>query len=319
MVKKIGILASGGDAPGMNCATIGAIRAGYKLGKEMYVIRHGFKGLVEGEIEKVDREFAKYSASMGGTVLKSARLSSFKEPEVQKKAIDNLHKFGIDALIVIGGDGSYMGAKKLSEQGINCIGLPGTIDNDISSTDYTIGFDTALNKVVAAIDDITDTISSHNRCGVIEVMGNRCGDLTLFAGIATYADFIITGDHPIDQDKLIADLKELKKTNPDHVTILLSEKILDTNALVKRIADETGFDTRLDILGYVQRGGRPSAMERFNATRQGAFAVKLLDQGIGGVCVGIIDNQLHYQDIYEALKTPRNKHEDLYEEFDLIK
>jgi 6-phosphofructokinase len=318
MIKKIGILASGGDAPGMNCAMIGAIRAGYKLGKEMYVIKHGFKGLVEGEIEKVDRDYAKYSASMGGTVIKTARLPEFKEPAVQKKAIATLKKIGIDALIVIGGDGSYMGAKKLSEQGINCIGLPGTIDNDISSTDYTIGFDTALNTIVRAIDDINDTLSSHNRCGVIEVMGNRCGDLTLFSGIATHADFIITGDHPMNIDDLIAQLKELRKTNPDHVTIVVSEKLLDTKALTDRIEKETGFEARLDVLGYVQRGGRPSAMERFNSTRMGAYAVQLLDKGIGGVCIGIVNNKLHYQDIYEALKTPRDKHEELYDDFALI-
>ena len=319
MVKKIGILASGGDAPGMNCAMLGAIRAGYKLNKEMYVIRHGYYGLVHDEIEKVDKDFAKYSCSLGGTVLKSARLPEFKDPEVQKKGIETLRKHGIDALIVIGGDGSYMGAKKLSEQGINCIGLPGTIDNDISSTDFTIGFDTALNKVVSAIDDINDTMSSHNRCGVIEIMGNKCGDLTLFAGIATHADFIITNDRPVDLDELIKQLKELKKTNPDHVTILVSEKLLDTKALVERIQKETGFDTRLDVLGYIQRGGRPSAMERFNSTRMGAYAVKLLDEGIGGVCVGIVNNKLHYQDIYEALATPRDKHDDLYEDYDLIK
>ncbi|MFA7221985.1 MAG: ATP-dependent 6-phosphofructokinase [Bacilli bacterium] len=318
MIKKIGILASGGDAPGMNCAMIGAIRAGYKLGKEMYVIKHGYKGLVEGEIEKVSIDYAKWSASMGGTVIKTARLPEFKEPEVQKKAIANLKGYGIDALIVIGGDGSYMGAKKLTEQGINCIGLPGTIDNDISSTDYTIGFDTALNTIVRVIDDITDTMSSHNRCGVIEIMGNKCGDLTLFAGIATHADYIITADHPVNIDDFIKELKEFKKTNPDHVTILVSEKTLDTAALVDRITEETGFDTRLDVLGYVQRGGRPSAMERFNSTRMGAYAVKLLDKGIGGVCVGIVNNELHYQDIYEALKTPRDKHEELYKDFDLI-
>jgi 6-phosphofructokinase len=319
MGKKIGILASGGDAPGMNCAMIGAIRAGYKLGMEMYVIRHGYKGLVEGEIEKVDRDFAKYSASLGGTVIKTARLPEFKQPEVQKIAINNLKKLGIDALIVIGGDGSYMGAKKLSEQGINCIGLPGTIDNDISSTDYAIGFDTALNNVIHAIDDINDTLSSLGRCGVIEVMGNKCGDLTLFAGIATHADFIVTGDHQTSEDDIIKQLKELKKTNPDHVTILVSEKLLDTASFAKRIEKETGFETRLQVLGYIQRGGRPSAMERFNSTRMGAYAVQLLNENIGGVCIGIVNNKLHYQDIYEALSTPRDQHPELYDTFDLIK
>lgn len=319
MVKKIGILTSGGDAPGMNSAMIGAIRAGYHLGKEMYVIKYGFKGLIDMNIEKADRFYARYSASMGGTVLKSARFNEFKDPEYQKQAISNLHKLGIDALIVIGGDGSYMGAKKLTEQGINCIGLPGTIDNDISSTDYTIGFDTSLNTIVEAVDRINDTMSSHHRCSVIEIMGNKCGDLTLFTGLATDADFIITNDRPMDLDVLVQKLNKIKENGFDHITILVSEKLLDLDALVKKINDETGIDTRKSILGYIQRGGRPSAMERFNATRMGSYAVELLDKNIGGVCVGIINNQLTYTDIYEALKTPRNKHEDIYKDFDMVK
>ncbi|MGP1414105.1 MAG: 6-phosphofructokinase [Bacillales bacterium] len=319
MIKKIGILTSGGDAPGMNCAMLGAIRAGCKLGKEMYVVRYGYKGLVDNLIEKVDMNFAQYSAQDGGTVLKSARLPEFKDENVRKQAIENLKSHGIEALIVIGGDGSYMGAKKLTEEGIKCVALPSTIDNDISSTDFTIGFDTALNTVVKCIDDINDTMSSHNRLVVIEVMGNKCGDLTLYAGIATHSNFIITNDRPMEIDQLIEQLKYLKTKNPDHVTILVSEKLLDTKALVKRICDETGFDARLQVLGYVQRGGRPSAMERFNSTRMGAYAVRLLNKGIGGVCVGIVHNHLTYQDIYEALAKPRNKHYDLYQDYDVIK
>lgn len=319
MIKKIGILTSGGDSPGMNSAIIGAIRAGYNLGKEMYVIYDGYKGLVEGNIQKVGKDFAKFYASMGGTIIKTARLPEFKELSVQKKAVENLKKVGIDALIVIGGDGSYIGAKKLTELGINCVGLPGTIDNDIASTDYTIGFDTALNTIVNSIDAIRDTMSSLHRCCVVEIMGNRCGDLTIFSGIATHADFIITNDRQYDPQELVKELNELKKTKPDHIIILISEKIMDLNALVKTIQDGTGISTRGDVLGYIQRGGRPSAMERFNSTRMGVYAVELLDKGIGGVCVGIVNNQLHYQEIYEALKKPRDKHENLYHSFDLIK
>ncbi len=319
MVKKIGILTSGGDAPGMNAAIVGAIRTGYKLGKEMYVVYQGYKGLVENNIVKVDMNFGENDIYHGGTCIKSARLPEFKDPAVRQIAIDNLKKEGIEALIVIGGDGSYMGARKLTESGINCVGLPGTIDNDISSTDVTIGFDTALNNICDAIDKISETMSSHNRCVVIQVMGNRCPDLTLYAGIACNADFILTVDRPLNEDELMESLIEKKKNGQDHVLILVAEKLLDTSELVKRINNRTGWDTREDVLGYIQRGGTPSAMERFNAVRMGSYAVELLDQGIGGVCVGIVDNKLTHFDILESLKLPRNKHEDLYKTFDLIK
>ena len=319
MVKKIGILTSGGDAPGMNAAIVGAIRTGYKLGKEMYVVIGGYKGLVENNIHKVDINFGENAVRRGGTLIKSARLPEFKEESVRQIAIDNLKKEGIEALIVIGGDGSYMGAKKLSEAGINCVALPGTIDNDISSTDFTIGFDTALNNICECIDKITETMSSHNRCVVIQVMGNKCPDLTLYAGIATNADYILTVDRPLNEEELIQGLIEKKKNGQDHVIILVAEKLLNVSELVKLIAKKTGWDTREDVLGYVQRGGDPSAMERFNSVRMGSYAIELLDQGIGGVCVGIIDNKLTYTDIYEALSLQRNKHEDLYKLFNFIK
>ena len=230
-----------------------------------------------------------------------------------------LKEEGIDALIVIGGDGSYKGAKLLTGLGINCVGLPGTIDNDIVSTDYTIGFDTCLNTVVEAIDKIDETMSSHNRCGVVEIMGNHCPDLTLYAGIATGADIVLTKDNNSNIDNAIATLKKLKEEKADHAMVLVAEKLIDVNALVKRISEETGWDTRATVLGHIQRGGTPSAMERVNAIRMGSYAVSLLDQGIGGVCVGIVDNKLAYHDIDEALELPRNKHLDLYEIHDLIK
>ncbi len=319
MIKKIGILTSGGDAPGMNDALFGAIRTGYKLGKEMYVVYEGYKGILERNFVKVSPDFANEYISRGGTIIKSARFPEFKDESVRKEAVKILKEEGIDALIVIGGDGSYKGAKLLTGLGINCVGLPGTIDNDIVSTDYTIGFDTCLNTVVEAIDKIDETMSSHNRCGVVEIMGNHCPDLTLYAGIATGADIVITKDNTSNIDKAIATLKKLKEEKADHAMVLVAEKLLDVNALVKRISEETGWDTRATVLGHIQRGGTPSAMERVNAIRMGSYAVSLLDQGIGGVCVGIVDNKLAYHDIDEALELPRNKHLDLYEIHDLIK
>lgn len=319
MVKKIGILTSGGDAPGMNDAIVGAIRTGFNLNKEMYVIYEGYYGLINNKIIKVNKDFARDCMCRGGTVIKSARLPEFKEDEIQNKAVEVLKEKGIDALIVIGGDGSYMGAKKLTEKGINCIGLPGTIDNDIASTEITIGFDTALNTVVTAIDSIVETSSSHRRCAVVEIMGNNCPDLTLYGGIATNADFILTADYFNGEDKLIEELKELKKTNPDHVLICCAEKLVDTEKLTQRIIDEVGFDTRLTVLGHIQRGGSPSAMERVSALRMGSYAVQLLDKGIGGVCIGNDGNKLIYRDIYDALKMPRDKKEDLYKVHELLR
>ena len=319
MIKKIGILTSGGDAPGMNDALFGAIRTGYKLGKEMYVVYEGYKGILERNFVKVSPDFANEYISRGGTIIKSARFPEFKDESVRKEAVKILKEEGIDALIVIGGDGSYKGAKLLTGLGINCVGLPGTIDNDIVSTDYTIGFDTCLNTVVEAIDKIDETMSSHNRCGVVEIMGNHCPDLTLYAGIATGADIVITKDNNSNIDNAITTLKKLKEEKADHAMVLVAEKLLDVNALVKRISEETGWDTRATVLGHIQRGGTPSAMERVNAIRMGSYAVSLLDQGIGGVCVGIVDNKLAYHDIDEALELPRNKHLDLYEIHDLIK
>ena len=323
MIHKIGILTSGGDAPGMNAAIIGAIKTGIALHKEMYVVYDGYKGLIDKNFVKVDGTFAQDKLAMGGTCIKTKRLPEFKEDSTQLQAVANLKEEGIDALIVIGGDGSYMGAKKLTEKGINCIGIPATIDNDISSTEVTMGFDTSLNTVVNALDNIKVTSSSHNRCAVVEIMGNKCPDLTLYAGIATDADYILTADNTPNVEeavtKMIAELKEYKKTDPDHVLILVAEKLLDVHALGKRIMAETGFDTRSNVLGHMQRGGEPTAMERIRALRMGSYAIELLDNGIGGVCLGTDGDKLVYHDIYEALKMPRDKHEELYKIHELIK
>lgn len=319
MIKKIGILTSGGDSPGMNAAVIGAIKAGINLNKEMYVIFNGYKGLVNNEFKKVTKDYIEDKLNVGGTVIKTARLPEFKDPAVRLKAKEILQKEGIEALIVIGGDGSYTGAKLLTELGINCVGLPGTIDNDITSTDYTIGFDSALNTVVNEIDNVRDTMKSHNRCAVIEIMGNKCPDLTSFAGIATCSDEIITIDNPLNKEELFERMKKAKENGRDNYIILVSEKLIDSSKLVKEINDRGIWETRLTILGHTQRGGKPSAMERFNAIRMSAYALELLDKGIGGVCVGIVNNKLTYTDIEDALKIERNKHLDLYQLHGLLK
>ncbi|MFA5283053.1 MAG: 6-phosphofructokinase [Bacilli bacterium] len=321
MIKKIGVLTSGGDSPGMNAAVRAVIRAGIKQGCEMYAIFEGYKGLVEGKIKKVDRSFVSGIVQRGGTVLHSARLREFKEEETRKIGIAQLKKHGIEALVVIGGDGTYLGAKKLTEMGVNCIGLPGTIDNDIASTDYTIGFDTCLNTICYCVDKLRDTTESHQRCSIIEVMGNKCGDLALFSGIAEGAEMIITNDHPIPEAEIMKTLSELKQKKKKHdAMIIVSENVFDDiKEFAKRVTDETGFEARAEVLGHLQRGGSPSAFDRILAARMGVYAIDLLLDGKGGVCIGIVNNHLVYYDIYEALQLPRNKHISLLEIINTLK
>lgn len=321
MVKKIGVLTSGGDSPGMNAAVRAVIRAGIKQGCEMYAIFEGYKGLVEGKIKKVDRSFVSGIVQRGGTILHSARLREFKDEETRKIGIAQLKKHGIEALVVIGGDGTYLGAKKLTEMGVNCIGLPGTIDNDIASTDYTIGFDTCLNTICYCVDKLRDTTESHQRCSIIEVMGNKCGDLALFSGIAEGAEMIITNDHPIPEAEIMKTLSELKQKKKKHdAMIIVSENVFDDiKEFAKRVTNETGFEARAEVLGHLQRGGSPSAFDRILAARMGVYAIDLLLDGKGGVCIGIVNNHLVYYDIYEALQLPRNKHIPMLEIINTLK
>lgn len=321
MIKRIGILTSGGDAPGMNCAIRAVVRAALSYGLEVYGIYDGYKGLVEGKIFKMDRSSVSHIVNRGGTILRTARLMEFKEEETRKKGVEQLKKFGIEALVVIGGDGSFMGAKKLTEMGINCIGLPGTIDNDIASTDYTIGFDTCLNTIIECVDKIRDTTESHSRCSIIEVMGNHCGDLALYSGIAEGADMIITPDHPIPEKEIFKTLKKMREGNENkRAIVIVSEKLYpDIAAFGKRIQEETGFDTRTNVLGHVQRGGAPNAFDRVLAARMGVYAVDCLIEGKGGVCVGLVNNKLVSYDIYDALRLPRDKHVSMLRIIDILK
>ena len=320
-VKKlsIGVLTSGGDSPGMNAAIRSIVRAGISYGHDVYAIYNGYRGLVAGQIEKVDRSFVSQIINKGGTILRSARLPEFVDIDIRESGVNQLKKFGINALVVIGGDGTYRGAKDLSSMGINCIGLPGTIDNDIASTDYTIGFDTCLNTIVSAVDKLRDTTFSHQRCSVIEVMGNRAGDLAIFAGLACGAELTISGDNFMPLSEMIERLKFQKATSKNHAMVIVSEKLFDLNELARFIHQETGFEVRTEVLGRIQRGGSPSAFDRILASRMGEYAVQCLNEGKSSRCIGVQGQQLVDIDIHEALAMQRQKHTSVVQVIDRLK
>ncbi len=320
MIKRIGVLTSGGDAPGMNAAIRAVVRAGIASGLEVYGVRNGYRGLIDDNIELMTRKSVSGILNRGGTVLRTARLPEFKEESVRQIAVNNLKKRGIEALVVIGGDGSYMGAKKLSEMGINCIGLPGTIDNDIASTDNTIGFDTCLNTIIDAVDKVRDTSEAQNRAYVIEVMGHYCGDLALYSGVAEGADLVIEPEHLMSDEQIINTLKEMKDVQGRKNVIAIISENLHPNLqqLCKDIEEKVGYSCRLTVLGYIQRGGNPSCYDRMLATRMGAYAVKLLLEGKGGRCVGVRGDKMVDYDIYEALEMKKDKHSELLELVDLL-
>jgi 6-phosphofructokinase 1 len=315
MIKKIGILTSGGDAPGMNAAVIAVVKTAFSKNITPFLINDGYKGLIEDWINEVKPgdEGITQMLSRGGTFIGSARLPEFKEESVREKAVANLKKHGIEALVVIGGDGSYQGAEKLTQMGINCVGLPGTIDNDIVSSDYTIGFDTALNTVVDSIDKIRDTMQSHNRCSVVEIMGNGCGDLTLYAAVATGAEVFSTRESQLTEDEICAQVKALATKEKRSVVVAISENIYDAHALAKKIEAASGYVTRATVLGHVQRGGVPTGMDRYLATTAGIFAVEQLAAGIGGVYVGLDKGKLVARDIEATLGMPRPDQSEIYE------
>lgn len=314
MVKRIGVLTSGGDSPGMNAAIRAVTRSAISRGIEVVGIYDGFKGMVEGKMELLNTKSVSDIMIRGGTILGSARLPEFKEEAVRKIAIEHLNEFSVDAVVVIGGDGSYRGALALTKMGINCIGLPGTIDNDIVSTEYTIGFDTALNTVIQCIDKLRDTSSSHHRCSVVEVMGNHCGDLAFYSGISCGAEMIITPETGYDENDMLEKLKYFEEVrHKNHAIVVISEKITDVDILAQKISNATKFSGRATVLGHIQRGGSPTAFDRVLATRMGDKAVELLANGIGGQCVGLIQNKIVAIDINEALAMPKASRKPLAE------
>ncbi|MEH6888678.1 6-phosphofructokinase [Bacillus sp. JJ864] len=312
-MKRIGVLTSGGDSPGMNAAIRAVVRKAIYHDLEVYGIYHGYAGLISGHIEKLELGSVGDIIHRGGTKLYTARCPEFKEREGQLKGIEQLKKFGIEGLVVIGGDGSYQGAKKLTEHGFPCVGVPGTIDNDIPGTDFTIGFDTALNTVIDAIDKIRDTATSHERTYVIEVMGRHAGDIALWAGLADGAETILIPEEDYDMNDVIARLKRGSERGKKHSIIVVAEGVGSAIEIGKQIEEATNFDTRVTVLGHVQRGGSPSAMDRVLASRLGARAVELLLEGQGGRCVGIQNNQLVDHDIIEALAKKHEIDAEMYQ------
>ncbi len=314
MVKCIGVLTSGGDAPGMNAAIRAVARACLNKGIEVYGIEEGFKGLVEGQFIKFDRRSTRNIINQGGTMLRSARYPEFKDIEVRKLGVEQLKNRGIEALVVIGGDGSYNGALRLTELGVNCIGIPGTIDNDIASTDFTIGFDTALNTIVDALDRLRDTSSSHQRCTILEVMGRHCGDLAIWAGISCGVELVITAETGYDENAVIERLRASKMSDKKHAIVVITEGIVDVHELAKKVEAATGFDTRANVLGHMQRGGRPTGRDRALASMMGVAAVELLEQGTGGQCICVKNGLIANMPIQEALDMEYTPNRLIYED-----
>ena len=302
-MKSIAVLTSGGDAPGMNPAVRAVVRTACKRGIKVYGVDRGYTGLINGDIHEMNLRSVSDIITRGGTILYSARCPEFKTEEGLQKAVATCKKFGIDGMVIIGGDGSFRGARDLSLRGIPCIGLPGTIDNDISCTDYTIGYDTCLNTIVQMVDRIRDTSESHDRCTVVEVMGRGAGYLALEAGIAVGATSIIVPEVEYDIERdVIARIREFQKTGKKHFIVIVAEGVGGTAEIAKKIEAETGVESRATILGHVQRGGSPTARDRIMASQMGSRAVDLLTQGIGNRVVGIKDNKIVDFDIFEALK-----------------
>lgn len=302
-MKSIAVLTSGGDAPGMNPAVRAVVRTACQRGIKVYGVDRGYTGLINGDMHEMNLRSVSDIITRGGTILYSARCPEFKTEEGLQKAVATCKKFGIDGMVIIGGDGSFRGARDLSLRGIPCIGLPGTIDNDISCTDYTIGYDTCLNTIVQMVDRIRDTSESHDRCTVVEVMGRGAGYLALEAGIAVGATSIIVPEVEYDIERdVIARIREFQKTGKKHFIVIVAEGVGGTAEIAKKIEAETGVESRATILGHVQRGGSPTARDRIMASQMGSRAVDLLTQGIGNRVVGIRDNKIVDFDIFEALK-----------------
>lgn len=302
MIKKIGVLTSGGDSPGMNAAIRGVVRAGLSEGLDVYSIYDGYLGLFQDRMAKLDRYSVSDMINRGGTFLGSARFPEFREEGTRAIAIENMTKRGLDALVVIGGDGSYMGAKCLTDMGFPCIGLPGTIDNDVAGTDYTIGYFTALETVVEAIDRLRDTSTSHQRISIVEVMGRYCGDLTMAAAIAGGCEFIVLPEVEFKPEDLVYEIKAGIAKGKKHAIVAITEHICNVAALAKYIEKETGRETRATVLGHIQRGGSPVAYDRILASRMGAYSIDLLLQGYGGCCVGVQNERLVHHDIVDTIE-----------------
>lgn len=313
-MKRIGVLTSGGDSPGMNAAIRSVVRCGIDEGLEVYGIYRGYEGLMDGEIEELDRNSVGDILQRGGTILKTARSEKFITEEGQNHAVSMLETFGIEGLVVIGGDGSLRGGADLARRGIKVMGLPGTIDNDLGYTDYTIGFDTAVNTVLEAITKIRDTSSSHERTTVIEVMGRHCGDIALFAGLAGGAEGVLIPEIENDINELCKKIVMGANRGKQHSIIINAEGSgISSQDLVETIQYRTGKDTRLVVLSYLQRGGSPTLRDRMLATLTGAKAVELLKADSDSKAIGTVDGEIISYDLIDALGQKREIDREIYD------
>lgn len=312
-VKSIAVLTSGGDSQGMNAAVRAVVRSGLYHGLNVYGVQRGFQGLINDDIRPMDLRSVGDIIQRGGTILQTARCKEMETLEGQKKAAENLLKRGIDSLIVIGGDGSYRGAEALSKLGINTMGLPGTIDNDIAYTDFTIGFDTAVSIVVDAVNKLRDTMSSHERASIVEVMGRHCGDIALYAGLASGAESILVPEVPVDLEEVSMRMKENFKNGKRHSIILVSEGVGSAAEIAKTIYEYNGLEARVTVLGHIQRGGCPTHNDRVLASRLGDYAVRRLVAGDSCKACGVIKGELVATDISEVVNTRKPFNMELYE------
>lgn len=308
-IKRIAVLTSGGDAPGMNAAIRAVVRSGLHYGLEVYGVYDGFLGLVNGGnyIKPLTKSSVTDIITRGGTILGTARLKEFQEIPLTMVGINNLKKLGIDALVTIGGDGTFYAAERMTRHGMPCVSIPGTIDNDIASTDYTIGFDTAVNTAVEAIDKLRDTSNSHQRCTIVEVMGRYCGDIALAVAVATGAEIVVTSKETFDIQKILEEARVCREQNKRHAIFVIAEHITDVYALAKQVEEYSGFSCRSTVLGHIQRGGTPSANDRILASQFGLLAVEALINGRSGITLGFIDNKFVEIPIKEALQMKRDK------------
>ena len=313
-MKKIAILTSGGDAPGMNAAVRAAVRTGLSMGMEVFGIERGYEGLLDGEIRKMEWHSVGDILQRGGTILRTARSERFREAKWQKHAVDMLQTFGIEGLIVVGGDGSFHGGLELDRLGVTVMGIPGTIDNDLGCTDYTIGFDTAVNTVLSMISNLRDTASAHERTTIVEVMGRHCGDIALHAGLAGGADVILVPEMETDINMVCRRVLRGQQSGKLHSIIMKAEGVdMSVQQLAEIIEERTGREVRSVVPGYIQRGGTPTGRDGMLASVMASKAVKLLYDDERSKAIGIINNEITAVDLADALEMKKEFRKDLYE------
>lgn len=312
-MAKIALLTSGGDSPGMNACIRACVRYAIYKDVDVYGVERGYKGLIDNDLNLMTSRSVSGIIQHGGTILHTARCPEFKDPDYQQQAAETLRAYGIDSLIVIGGDGSFRGARALSDNcGINVVGIPGTIDNDLAYTDYTLGFDTAVNTVLWAINALRDTMGSHDRVSLLEVMGRNCGDIALYSAISGGAEYVLVPEVPYDIDEIAASIKFSQKRGKTSNMIVLAEGAGKKEDIIAKIKEKTGIDVKTTTLGHIQRGGSPTMADRILAAK---FAVRAIDCILAkqtNRVIGIKDNQIIDMDITEALAMPRNFDIDLY-------